>query len=135
MTITLHRSEIAAAPVVEGASTALMLEVLRDALFACAEPDLDMFHSTTPAGRAAISLAGLARSAVAALGAEPGPVLHDGPGVVVIRDLAQAVILVEVAAAHAADSARLPSLDGLAASIGAACATLHETIRSGTDQA
>lgn len=135
MTITFHRSEIAAAPVVEGASTALVLEVLRDALFACAEPDLDMFHSTTPAGRAAISLAGLARSAVAALGAEPGPVLHDGPGVVVIRDLAQAVILVEVAAAHAADSARSPSLDGLAASIGAACATLHETIRSGTDQA
>jgi len=135
MTITLHRSEIAAAPVVEGASTALMLEVLRDALFACAEPDLDMFHSTTPAGRAAISLAGLARSAVAALGAEPGPVLHDGPGVVVIRDLAQAVILVEVAAAHAADSARSPSLDRLAASFGAACATLHETIRSGTDQA
>jgi hypothetical protein len=134
MTITLHRSEIAAAPVVEGASTALVLEVLRDALFACAEPDLDMFHSTTPAGRAAISLAGLARSAVAALG-EPGPVLHDGPGVVVIRDLAQAVILVEVAAAHAADSARSPSLDGLAASIGAACAALHETIRSGTDQA
>lgn len=135
MTITLHRSEIASAPVVEGASTALVLEVLRDALFACAEPDLDMFHSTTPAGRAATSLAGLARSAVASLGAEPGPVLHDGPGVVVIRDLAQAVILVEVAAAHATDSARSPSLDGLAASIEAAYATLHETIRSGTDQA
>ena len=134
MTITVHRSEIAA-PVVEGISTALVLEVLRDALFACAGPDLDVFHSTTLAGRAATSLAGLARAAAAALGAEPGPVLHDGPGVVVIRDLAQAVMMVEVAAAHATDSARPPALDGLAASIWAACATLQETIRSGTDQA
>lgn len=135
MTITLHRSEIAAAPVVEGASTALVLEVLRDTLLACAKPGLDVFHSTTAAGRAATSLAGLARSAGAALGAEPRPVLHDGPGVVVIRDLAQAVILVEVAAAHATDRARSPSLDGLAASIEAACTTLQETIRCCTDQA
>ena len=134
MTITLHRIEIAA-PVVDSTSTGRVLEVLRDALLACAEPDLDVFHSATPAGRAATSLAGLARSAVAALGAEPGQVLHDGPGVVVIRDLAQAVMLVEVAAAGVTDSARSPALDGLAASIGAACATLQETIRSGTDQA
>ncbi len=135
MTITLHRSDIASAPVIDGASTALVLEVLRDALVACAEPDLDVFHSTTAAGRAATSLAGLARSAVAVLGAEPGHVLHYGPGVVVIRDLAQAVMLVEVAAPRATDSAGSPALDGLAASIGVAYATLQETIRCRTDQA
>lgn len=134
MTITLHRSEITAPA--EQSSTARVLEVLRDALFACAEPDLDVFHSTTPAGRAVTSLAGLARSAVAALGTEPAPVLHDGPGVVVIRDLAHAVMLVEVAAGHTTDSARPPALDGLAASIRVAHATLREAIRSAdTDQA
>jgi len=43
MTITLHRSEITAL-VIEATSTARVPEVLRDALFACAEPDLDVFH-------------------------------------------------------------------------------------------
>lgn len=133
MTITLHRSEITA-PVVEGSSVALVLEVLRDALSACAEPDPDLFHTATPAGRAAITLAELARSTVIALGAEPGPVLRDGPGVVVMRDLVHAVMLVALAAAAVPDDGCSPALDGLATSVAAAYATLLETIRFDTDQ-
>jgi hypothetical protein len=64
--------------------------VLRHALAACEEQDLESLHGRTAAGRALVSLSALARGAASALGAAPGASLTDGPGVVVVRDLVSA---------------------------------------------
>lgn len=97
MTTTLTRIEIAEAGTPQVA-TARALAVLGDAATTCAELDPDLLHSATVAGRAVICLASLARSTASALGAYPGPVLRDGPGVVVVRDLVRATTLLESAA-------------------------------------
>ncbi len=97
MTTTLTSIEIAEAGTTQVA-TARALALLGDAATTCAELDPDLLHSTTVAGRAVVCLASLARSAAAALGACPGPVLRDGPGVVVVRDLVRAATLLESAA-------------------------------------
>ncbi|HEX2361197.1 MAG TPA: hypothetical protein VHI11_03900 [Jiangellaceae bacterium] len=64
--------------------------MLRHALAACEEQDLESLHGRTAAGRALVSLSALARGAASALGAAPGASLTDGPGVVVVRDLVSA---------------------------------------------
>lgn len=130
MTVTLSLLPIAN-PVVEGTATAPLLRVLHDALCACAELDPDLFHSTTAAGRVATSIAGLARSAVAALGADPGTALRDGPGVVVIRDLAHAVTLLELASAGSRESVNYPDPDGFGVAAAAAYVISEQAIRSG----
>lgn len=132
MTMTMHRRPVAS-PGVHETTTARVLGVLRDALSACAERDPDLFCSTTDAGRAVVSLARSARTAAAAWGAQPGPFLHDGPGIVVVRDLARAVRLVEAAAAHATDSGCPPALDGLG--LEAAYATVQRALGPVTEQA
>ena len=131
MTLTLPFVEIAE-PVGEGTATAPVLGVLHRALSACAELDPDLLHSTTAAGRAATSLAGLARSAVGALGADPGVALHNGPGVVVLRDLVRAVTLLEVAAAGSSENIDRPDPDGLGADAAETYAIMKQAIRSRT---
>ena len=78
-TLTLPLVEIAE-PVAEGTAAAPVLEVLHHAVSICAELDPDLLHSTTAAGRAATSLARLARSAVAALARIPGSLSTTGRG-------------------------------------------------------
>jgi len=131
MTLALPLVEIAE-PVAEGTATAPVLEVLHHALSACAELDPDLLHSTTAAGRAATSLAGLARSAVTALGADPGVALRNGPGVVVLRDLVQAVALLELAAAGSPENIDRPDADGLGAAAAETYAIMKQAIRSRT---
>jgi len=130
MTTMLSAVQIAD-PIAEEIATPPLLEVLHDALLACAELDPDLLHSTTAAGRAATSLAGLARSAVAALGAAPGTALHNGPGVVVIRDLVRAVTLLELAAAGSPESVARRDLVRFGAAAAAAYASMLRAIRSG----
>jgi len=127
MTVTLPFVQIAD-PVAEGTGTAPLLEVLYDVLNTCAELDPDLFHSTTPAGRVATSLAGLARSAVAALGADPGTTLRNGPGVMVIRDLGHAVMLLELAAAGSPEGVNRPDTYGFVAAATAAYAVLRQAV-------
>lgn len=135
MTITLPIAPIAE-PDAKASATAPLLEVLRDALCACAELDPDLLHSSTAAGQAATSLAVLARSAVAVLGGDPGTRLHDGPGVVVIRDLVHAVMLLELAAAaRSPQSLDCLDLDGFGSAAAAAYAALLETTRSAPEPA
>ncbi len=69
-------------------ATQLLLEVMEDALAACADHDLALYGSTTTAGSALLSLADLARTTVSALDESPGGRLTDGPGVVVVRYVA-----------------------------------------------
>ncbi len=65
-----------------------LVAALRAALSAVAELDPDLLGSRTPAGRAAVPMAGTARAAIAALGGDAGTALTHAPGVVVGRDLA-----------------------------------------------
>ncbi len=131
MTLTLPLVDVAE-PVADGTAAAPVLEVLHHALSACAELDPDLLHSTTAAGRAATSLAGLARSAVAALGADPGAPLRNGPGVVVVRDLVQAVTLLELAAAGSPEGVDRPDPDGLGSAAAETYAIMEQAIRSRT---
>jgi|tagenome__1003787_1003787.scaffolds.fasta_scaffold20031119_1 hypothetical protein len=88
----------------------VLLATLRNALEAHADvDDLDL-HGRTPAGRALITLAARARAATATLGTDPGTPLTDGPGVVVLRDLAAATRLLERAAAATPVAARAPEV-------------------------
>jgi hypothetical protein len=63
-----------------------------------ADDDADRYSSRTPAGRALVSLTTLARRAAGALCVGPGVALTGGPGVVVQRELAAAVRLLDEAA-------------------------------------
>jgi hypothetical protein len=110
-----HRPDIPATDVASDAASVStptgpaadgLLAVLRDALLLCAELDPGALDARTPRGAAAVRLASLARSAAATLGAAPGTALTAGPGVLVVRDLAVATALLDVAArAHRADLA------------------------------
>jgi hypothetical protein len=79
------------------ATDALRL-LLDDALSSVAADDADRYSGGTPAGRALLSLAALARRAAAALGTEPAVALEAAPGIVVRRELAAAVRLLDEAA-------------------------------------
>jgi hypothetical protein len=83
-----------------------LLTVLRNALDAHADADDLGLHGGTPAGRALLELAACARATAAALGSDPGTPLVDGPGVVVLRDLAAATRLLERAVATAVPEAQ-----------------------------
>jgi hypothetical protein len=83
-----------------------LLTVLRNALDAHADADDLALHGGTPAGRALLGLAARARATAAALGSDPGTPLVDGPGVVVLRDLAAATRLLERAVAAAVPEAQ-----------------------------
>lgn len=99
MTVTLPsvpRSPIAVEqPVAGDGDVAAMLAMLHAVVDQVAWLDPDGLHSRGAAGHALVTLAAAARAAVAVLGAEPGTALHQGPGVVVVRDLVDAVRLLD----------------------------------------
>jgi hypothetical protein len=99
VTITMEDTGIESGTTVAG--TEILLTVLHDALSACEEADLDLLSARTAAGSALISLSALARATAATLGVDPGTWLADGPGVVVVRDLAAATRLLARAASRA----------------------------------
>lgn len=74
---------------------AAMLAILHAVLDEVAWLEPDGLYSEEPAGRELVTLAGAARAAVAVVGGESGAVLRQGPGVVVVRDLVEAVTLLE----------------------------------------
>lgn len=86
-TVTTRTATATSGTAVEPAS---LLATLRDALAAVADTDPDELGSGRSAGRELLGLAGAARAAVAALGGDPGHVVTDAPGVVVVRELAAA---------------------------------------------
>jgi hypothetical protein len=98
---------------------------MHDALAVAADDTADSFDSRTPAGRALVSLATLARQAAGALGAEPGTTIAGGPGVVVVREFAAAVRLLDQAAARSAASA---DVDGFLAAAKGTHARLHDAV-------
>ena len=84
-------------------STDVLRVLVDEALSAAATDDAaDTYSSNRPEGRALLALAGLARRAAGALGADPGVALSSGPGIVVQRELAAAARLLDEAA-EAAD--------------------------------
>ena len=86
----------------ERPGTESLSAVLNRAVTSLAHLDPDLLHANTAAGRAVVTLASIARSAAGSLGADPGPFLTSGPGVVVVRDLVAAVQLFDRAAHNAA---------------------------------
>ena len=99
MTTTLIQTGTTPTP-----ATDALRHLLDDVLSSVGADDApERYSSRTPAGRALLSLATLARRAAGALGADPGVALSGGPGVVVQRELVSAVRLLEEAAqaAHA----------------------------------
>lgn len=108
-------------------ATEMLLAVLADALSACEEQDLDLLHGRTRAGSALLSLSAVARRAAAALGADAGVHLTDGPGVVVVRDLVAATrLLARTADRRATDD--VPEVHRLLAAAKGVHATLLETM-------
>jgi hypothetical protein len=105
-------------------ASALLRDLMNDALAVVADEDTDSFDSRTPAGRAVLSLAALARQAAGALGADAGTTVASGPGVVVVREFA--------AAAHLLDSAGSGSepadVDGFLATAKGLHARLHDAV-------
>jgi len=91
-------------------STDGLRALLDDALSVAADDAFDRYSSRTPAGRALLSLAALARRAAGALGVEPGVALTSGPGIVVQRELAAAARLLN-GAVEAADGESLKIAD------------------------
>jgi hypothetical protein len=79
------------------ATDALRL-LVDDALRSLATGDADRYSGGTPAGRALLSLAALARRAAAALGTGPAVAPEGLPGIVVQRELASAGRLLDEAA-------------------------------------
>ncbi|WP_324276283.1 hypothetical protein [Blastococcus brunescens] len=82
-------------------STDVLGVLLAEVLLDVADDAADRYSSRTPAGRALLSLAALARRAAGALGVEPGVALTSGPGIVVQRELAAAAHLLDEAVAAA----------------------------------
>ena len=93
MTTTMPRSRTTTRT-----DTERLREELHDALDLVAEQDPDSFDSRTANGRALLSLAARARQAAGALGAPAGTTVAGGPGVVVVREFAAAVRLLDQAA-------------------------------------
>jgi hypothetical protein len=97
--------------------------LMYDALSVAADESPDSFDGGTTKGRTLLGLAAVARQAAGSLGADPGITVLAGPGVVVVRDFAAAVRLLD----RAADSDRgAGDLDGLLATAKGLHAQLHE---------
>jgi hypothetical protein len=107
-------------------STDSLQALMHDALFAVAEQPADRFSSTTTAGRDLLSLAAMARLAARALGAEAGIPLTAGAGVVVVRDFAAAVRLLDRAVQNHSD--RPGDVDGVLATAKGLHAHLIESV-------
>ena len=93
MTTTMLRSETTTPTY-----TDLLRDELHHTLDLVAEQDPDAFDSRTADGRVLLSLAAKARLAAGALGASAGTTVAGGPGVVVVREFAAAVRLLDQAA-------------------------------------
>jgi hypothetical protein len=109
-----------------------VLDTLRDTLDTVAELDADLLHSDTSAGHALVTLAQAARSAAAALGAEPGTGLRAAPGVVVVRDLVAAVSALELAASRRSWPSDLRVLQEIARRVNAAYGRLLLSVPAAT---
>jgi hypothetical protein len=92
MTTLMLRSET------RTASTDLLRDVLHTTLDRVAGEDPDAYDSRTADGQELLSLAALARRTARALGADAGTTVASGPGVVVVREFAAAVRLLDQAA-------------------------------------
>ncbi|NYJ06544.1 hypothetical protein [Petropleomorpha daqingensis] len=92
MTTTMIRSETTTS------TTDLLRDVLHATLDRVAGEDPDSFDSRTPGGRELLSLAARARQAAGSLGADAGTTVASGPGIVVVREFAAAVRLLDQAA-------------------------------------
>jgi hypothetical protein len=99
--------------------------LMHDALCVAADDTADSFDSRTATGRALLSLAALARQAAGALGAEPGIPVASGPGVVVVREFAAAVRLLDQAVSTPAEPG---DVEGLLATAKGLHAHLHEAV-------
>ena len=125
MTTTTHtQTEVRTAP----RAVDMLLTLLADALSACEEQDLDLLHGRTPAGTALMSLSVIARRAAAALGADPGVHLTDGPGVVVLRDLVASTRLLAGTAHRLPAAHDAPEMHHLLAGAKGVHAALLETV-------
>jgi hypothetical protein len=121
MTTTIYRPQTSTRT-----STDILQALMHDALFAVAEQPADWFSSATPAGRNLLSLAAMARLAARALGADPGIPLTAGAGVVVVRDFAAAVRLLDQAVQDRPDPAG--EVDGVLATAKGLHAHLLESV-------
>jgi hypothetical protein len=92
MTTLMLRSET------RTASTDLLRDVLHTTLDRVAGEDPDAYGSRTADGQELLSLAALARRTARALGADAGTTVASGPGIVVVREFAAAVRLLDQAA-------------------------------------
>jgi hypothetical protein len=102
--------------------------LMYDALSVADDDFPDSFDGGTTRGRMLLALAGLARQAAGALGADPGIRVLAGPGPVVVREFAAAVRLLD----RVADSGRgAGDLDGLLATAKGLHAQLHEAAPAG----
>jgi hypothetical protein len=97
--------------------------LMHEALSVAADDSSDSFDGGTTTGRTLLALAALARQAAGALGADPGITVLAGPGVVVVRELAAAVRLLDRAVASDRGAG---DLDGLLATAKGLHAQLHE---------
>ena len=100
----------------------LLRQLMDDALCVAADDAADSFDSRTATGRTLLSLAAVARRAAGVLGAEPGIPLRSGPGVLVVREFAAAVRLLDGTQEGAGD------VDGLLPAAKALHAQLHEAL-------
>jgi hypothetical protein len=91
MTATMLRSETTT-------GTDLLRDVLHATLDRVAGEDPDSFDSRTASGRELLSLAARARRAAGTLGVDAGTTVASGPGIVVVREFAAAVRLLDQAA-------------------------------------
>lgn len=96
--------------------------LMYDALSVAADESPDSFDGGTTQGRTLLALAGVARQAAGALGADPGITVLAGPGVVVVREFAAAVRLLD----RAASAEGAGDLDGLLATAKGLHAQLRE---------
>lgn len=115
MTATIERDETRTAQTTQTTQTtpttgvhhgepAGLLTMLYAAIDAVCHADPGELGSSRPAGRDLLGLAAAARAAVAALGREPGQVVTEGPGVVVVRELVAATRALAAATAGPAQA-------------------------------
>ena len=93
MTATIERHETRTTQITNttaGVEPATLLATLHAAIAAVCDTDPGELGSDRAAGRDLLGLAAAARAAVAALGRNPGHVVTEAPGVVVVRELVAA---------------------------------------------
>ncbi|HET7691323.1 MAG TPA: hypothetical protein VFK41_13145 [Nocardioidaceae bacterium] len=101
-TIERHETRTTQTTTTTAVEPAALLTTLYAAIAAVADIDPDVLGSDRAAGRDLLGLAGAARAAVAALGRNPGHVVTDAPGVVVVRELVAATRALAAATADPA---------------------------------